>query len=90
MITFNIASSVKIISCIVTTSLLLPNGIPDYYGLENQQHEYVNVEDNRPSYEASVISFPLQFHGNELGSTLPVRGVMKVKIRNTIKKMEWN
>ncbi len=90
MVTFNIASSVKIIGCIVTASILLPNGIPNCYSLENWQHEYVNVKDNRPSYEASVISFPLQSHGNELGSTLPVRGVMKVKIRNTIKKMEWN
>lgn len=90
MSTLTIASSVRILSCLVTASLLLPNGIPDYTGLGNQQHEYVNVADNRPSYEASVLSFPSQVHSNELGSTLPLRGVMKVQIRNTMKKMEWN
>jgi hypothetical protein len=90
MTNFDLATSVKILGYFVTASLLLPTGIPDYAIPLDKSYMYVDVEDSRPSYDASVLSFPSKISSNILGSTLPIRGTLKVKIRNTRRSMEWN
>jgi len=90
MTNLNLTTSVKILGCFVTASLLLPTGIPDYTLPPEKSYMYVDVEYRRPSYDASVLSFPLKITSNALGSSLPIRGTLKVKIRNARKSMEWN
>jgi len=80
---------VKIVECIATASILL---LPNFQPIPNVNayDSYIEVKSNPSSSYASTITYSPQLERNDIKSEMPIKGYMKVRIRNTQKKMEWN